>query len=229
MHKNGGNRLSHERLENPGTIGTIGDYTRRQLLPFIASFFADNYMRIVTLHDKTNVKVLLSEQQIQEGVGRLAQEIFAHYGKQPLTIIGIMTGSIMLMADLIRMLEMPLRVGVIQTSSYREGTARGELKINDSMMLDIRGRDVLLIDDIFDTGHTLDGVVDRIRQFEPRSLKSAVLLCKTGRQEVEYQPDFVTFDIPDEFVIGYGLDYEDEYRNLPYIGSLECPPELNGD
>lgn len=178
-------------------------------------------MQIVTLHDETRVKVLLTEAEIQSGVRRLADQIVEQYGKKPLTIIGIMTGSIMLMADLIRMLEMPLRVGVIQTSSYRDGSQRGELRINDSMMLDIRDRDVLLIDDIFDTGHTLVGVTERIKQLGPGSLRSAVLLSKTGRQEVTYRPDFVTFDIPDEFVIGYGLDYEDEYRNLPYIGLLD--------
>ena len=182
-------------------------------------------MQIVTLHDQTKVKILLSEKQIQSGVERLAAQITDRYGKSPLTIIGIMTGSIILMADLIRMLEMPLRVGVIQTSSYRDGSQRGELRINDSMMLDIRDRDVLLIDDIFDTGHTLASVTARIDQLGPRSLRSAVLLCKTGRQEVDFRPDFVTFDIPDEFVIGYGLDYEDEYRNLPYIGSLDCADE----
>ena len=181
-------------------------------------------MQIVTLHDKTRVKVLLSEQQIQDGVKRLAGQITEQYGKDPLTIIGIMTGSIILLSDLIRMLELPLRVGVIQTSSYRDGTERGELRINDNMMLDIRDRDVLLIDDIFDTGHTLSRVVDRIHEFGPSSLRSAVLMCKTGRQEVEYRPDYVTFDIPDEFVIGYGLDFEDEYRNLPYIGSLAEVP-----
>lgn len=177
--------------------------------------------QIVTLHDSTRVKILLSQQQIEQGVARLAEEVRQQYGKQPLTIIGIMTGSIMLLADLVRLLEMPLRVGVIQTSSYRTGTTRGELTINATLLPDIRDRDVLLLDDIFDTGHTLTGVIAKISEFEPRSLRSAVLLSKTGRCEVDMRPDFVTFDIPDEFVIGYGLDYEDEYRNLPYIGSLD--------
>ncbi|MDG2104011.1 MAG: phosphoribosyltransferase family protein, partial [Pirellulaceae bacterium] len=118
------------------------------------------FMRIVTLHDETKVRVLLSEDDIQQGVKRLADDLSQQYGKKPLTIIGVMTGSIILLADLIRMLEMPLRVGVVQTSSYRSGTERGELRINDSMMLDIRDREVLLIDDIFDTGHTLSRVVE---------------------------------------------------------------------
>ncbi|MGI9516269.1 MAG: hypoxanthine phosphoribosyltransferase [Pirellulaceae bacterium] len=179
---------------------------------------------IVTLHDETSVKILLSQEQIEEGVARLAGEIRDHYGKDPLTIIGIMTGSIMLLADVIRLLRMPLRVGVIQTSSYRNGTQRGELTINATLMPDIRDRDVLLLDDIFDTGHTLMGVTGKISEFGPKSLRSAVLLSKTGRCEVDMQPDFVTFDIPDEFVIGYGLDYADEYRNLPFIGSIVSLP-----
>ena len=167
------------------------------------------------------MKVLLTEEEIRRGVARLAGEITAVYGKNPVTIIGIMTGSIMLLADLIRVLDMPLRVGVIQTSSYREGTSRGDLIINDGMLPAIADRDVLLIDDIFDTGHTLTGVVRKINELNPRSVRSAVLLTKTGRQEVTMRPDFVTFEIPDEFVIGYGLDHRDEYRHLPYIGVLD--------
>jgi hypoxanthine phosphoribosyltransferase len=88
-------------------------------------------------------------------------------------------------------------------------------------MLDISGRDVLLVDDIFDTGHTLVRTLEKMRDFGPTSIKSAVLLRKNGRQEIEYAPDFVAFDIPDEFVVGYGLDYEDMYRNLPFLASLE--------
>ena len=170
------------------------------------------------------MKVLLDKEQLQNGVTKLAEEIRAEYGDNPLTIIAIMTGSVVLLADLIRKLEMPLRVGVVQTSSYR-GTQRGQLTINAEMMLDITGRDVLLIDDIFDTGHTLAEVIQLMQDLGPTSLKSAVLMRKTGRQEVRLKPDFVAFEIPDEFVVGYGLDFNDEYRNLPYLGVLE-PSDL---
>jgi hypoxanthine phosphoribosyltransferase len=170
------------------------------------------------------VKILLSEQQLKQGVENLACKINNTYGKQPLTIVGVMTGSVVLLADLIRKLEMPLRVGVVQTSSYR-GTQRGELTINAEIMLDIANRDVLLIDDIFDTGRTLEEVIELMTELRPASLKSAVLLLKAGRQEVNWTPDFVAFDIPDEFVVGYGLDYNDEYRNLPYLAALE-PADL---
>lgn len=172
------------------------------------------------------MKVLLKEAELARGVREMAAAIKATYGDQPLTIVGILTGSVVLMADLIRLLDMPLRVGVVQTSSY-QGTERGRLTINAAMMPEISGRDVLLIDDIFDTGHTLAKVVELLKEHHPTSLRSAVLLRKTGRQEVVYQPDFVGFQIPDEFVVGYGLDYNDEYRNLPYLAALE-PVDLPG-
>lgn len=166
------------------------------------------------------MKKLLNEQQLNEGVQQLADSINAAYGDQPLTVIGVLTGSIVLLADVIRKLEMPLRVGVVQTSSY-SGTERGALTINAEMMLDIANRDVLLVDDIFDTGHTLTEVIELMNELGPASVKSAVMLLKTGKQEVELRPDFVAFNIPDEFVVGYGLDYNDEYRNLPYLAAME--------
>jgi len=166
------------------------------------------------------MKTLLDEKQLNDGVQELADQINAAYGDSSLTIVGVLTGSVVLMADLIRKLKMPLRVGVVQTSSY-QGTERGKLSINSEMMLDITDRDVLLIDDIFDTGHTLQEVRELMNTLGPTSLKSAVLLCKTGRQEVDWRPEFVAFDIPDEFVVGYGLDYNDEYRNLPFLACLE--------
>jgi hypoxanthine phosphoribosyltransferase len=165
------------------------------------------------------VKILLNQEELDAGVERLAREINETYGKRPLTIVGVLTGSFILMADLIRKLKMPLRVGVVQTSSY-QGTERGDLSINSEMMLDIAGRDVVLIDDIFDTE-----VTQLMQSLGPSSLKSAVLLLKTGRQEVDWVPEFVAFDIPDEFVVGYGLDFNDEYRNLPFLACLE-PEDL---
>lgn len=155
----------------------------------------------------------------------MAAEVNRQYGDRPLTIIGVMTGSVVLLADLIRQLAMPLRVGVIQASSYRGGTEAGELRINTDFVLDVADRDVLLVDDIFDTGRTLEKVVQLIQSYGPRSVRSAVLLRKLGRQEVESKPDFVGFDIPDLFVVGYGLDYRDHYRNLPCVAAIE-PEDL---
>ncbi len=175
------------------------------------------------------VKVLLSETELQQGVERLAAEITARYGRQPLTVVGVLTGSVVLLADLIRQLSMPLRVGLVQASSYR-GTATqpGELSINAEFLPELKDRNVLLVDDIYDTGHTLTALVAKIQVLQPASISSAVLLRKVGQQEAALQPDFVAFDIPAEFVVGYGLDYNDLYRNLPYLAALE-PDEIEPD
>ncbi len=168
------------------------------------------------------MKTLLTKEDLQQGVKRMAGQIADCYADQQLTIISVLTGSVVLVADLIRLLELPMRLGVIQASSYRGATTtRGELIVNAEPMLDISGRDVLLVDDIFDTGHTMVQVIQKVHEYGPASVRSAVLLRKHGRQEVDAEPDFVAFDIPDEFVVGYGLDYEDLYRNLPYLASLE--------
>lgn len=167
------------------------------------------------------MKILLDEQKLKSGVQQLADQINNDYAEHPLTVIAVMTGSIVLLADLIRELKMPLRVGVVQASSYRSGTERGELVLNDDLMPDIKGRHVVVIDDIFDTGHTMVRIVDRMQELGPLSIKSAVLLSKTERNEVEMKPDYIGFHIPDEFVVGYGLDYDDEFRNLPFLAVLE--------
>jgi hypoxanthine phosphoribosyltransferase len=169
------------------------------------------------------LKILLSEQQLRGGVARLADEINEHYRGEPLTIIGVLTGSVVLLADLIRLLTMPLRVGVIQARSYRgTSTTPGELTIQADLLPDIRGRQVLVVDDIFDTGQTLLKLSEQLGTLQPATLRLAVLLRKQGRQRVAIEPDYVGFEIPDEFVVGYGLDYQDEYRNLPYVASLEA-------
>lgn len=156
----------------------------------------------------------------------MAHDINAFYAQRPLTIVGVLTGSVVLLADLIRLLEMPLRVGVVQARSYRgAATVPGELSVNLDALPEIRGREVLLADDIFDTGHTLEQLIAQFRGLGPRSVRSAVLLKKLGRQEVKMQPDHVGFEIPNEFVVGYGLDYQDAYRNLPHVAALE-PHEI---
>jgi len=155
----------------------------------------------------------------------MAAQIQADYAGRSVTILGIMTGSVVLLADLIRRIDLPLRVGVVQASSYRGSTARGALVIQADLMPDVTDRDVLLVDDIFDTGHTLVGLLAHLDTLGVRSARTAVLLFKEGRQEVSYRPDYVGFVIPDRFVVGYGLDYHDEYRHLPYVAALE-PGEI---
>jgi len=173
------------------------------------------------------MKTLLTEEQLQQGVRRMADEIRRHYQGQPLTIVGVLIGSVVLLSDLIRLLDVPLRVELVQARSYRQRSTRpGPLVLNlDLLSSDVRGRHVLLVDDIFDTGNTLWELIPQIDELGPASVRTAVLLRKEGRCEVALTPDFVGFDIPDVFVVGYGLDYNDLYRNLPHVAALE-PDDL---
>jgi hypoxanthine phosphoribosyltransferase len=173
------------------------------------------------------MKSLISEEQLREGVDRIAAEIREHYQGRPLTIVGVLIGSVVFLSDLIRRLDMPLRLELVQARSYRGASTKpGPLVLNlDLLSGDVRGRDVLLVDDIFDTGNTLWELVPQIDELGPTSLRTAVLLRKQGRCEVPIAPHHVAFDIPDVFVVGYGLDYRDMYRNLPHVAELE-PADL---
>ena len=167
------------------------------------------------------MKTILTEAQISAGIDQLAIRLAAEYRGRPLTVLGVLTGSLIFLSDLIRRLDIPLRVGLIQASSYRgRATVPGALTISEGAMPEVAGRDVLLLDDIFDTGRTLAGLLDSLSRRGPVSLRSAVLLWKEGRQQVAISPDYHCFRIPDVFVVGYGLDYNDEYRHLPYVAAL---------
>jgi hypoxanthine phosphoribosyltransferase len=168
--------------------------------------------------------VLITEDEIRQRVDQVAAQIAAKYAGQPLTIVGVLTGSLVFLADLIRRLDLPLRIALVQASSYRGATTiPGELHVQAELLPDLKGRHILLIDDILDTGKTLKHMVEHLRGLGTASVRTAVLMRKEGRQEVVIEPDFVGFTIPNEFVVGYGLDYDDEYRNLPFIGVLDGP------
>ena len=170
------------------------------------------------------MNVLLTAEEIQNRIGELARQIAADYRDRPLTIVGVLTGSLIFLADLVRRLDLPLRIGLIQASSYRGAVTRpGELRVGPDLVPDVRDRHVLLLDDILDTGQTLAHLVRHLRDLGPLSVRVAVLLRKLGRQTVAFDPDYTGFDIPDAFVVGYGLDYNDEYRNLPHIAVLPAP------
>lgn len=172
------------------------------------------------------MQTLIEANEIQRVVADLGEKISAEYQGKPLTVLGVLTGSIVFLADLIRAIDLPLRVGLIQASSYRGATTQPlELRINDSLVPDIRDRSVLLVDDIFDTGNTLASLIETVRRSSPCSVHSAVLLWKSGKAKVAIEPDYHCFKIPDRFVVGYGLDYADDYRHLPFIAALE-PKDL---
>ena len=167
------------------------------------------------------MEVLITADQIRDRIDQLAVEIARTYEGRPVTVVGILTGCLVFTADLIRRLDLPLRIGFLTASSYRgEATTPGTLVIRDDLLPDPTGREVLLLDDILDTGKTLTQVVARLHDRGAKSVKVGVLLRKIGRQEAPFEPDFVGFTIPDKFVVGYGLDYNDEYRHLPFVGVL---------
>jgi hypoxanthine phosphoribosyltransferase len=170
------------------------------------------------------MRVLITEDQIRKRVDELAAQIARTYAVQPLTIVGVLTGCLVFLADLIRRLDLPLKIALVQASSYRGATTTpGQLHVQDELLPDLKGRHILLIDDILDTGRTLRHMESHLRSLGTASVRTAVLLRKEGRQEVPIEPDFVGFTIPNEFVVGYGLDYDDEYRNLPFIGVPDGP------
>jgi hypoxanthine phosphoribosyltransferase len=163
--------------------------------------------------------IVFTAEQIQQRVAELGRHLAGDYRDRPLTIVGVLTGSLIFLADLIRNIELPVRIGLIQASSYH-GTTSGELRIGPELIPDVTGRHLLLLDDILDTGKTLARLKERMQELSPLSVKVAVLLRRLGVPQV-LQPDYVGFELPSEaFVVGYGLDYNDEYRHLPYVANL---------
>jgi hypoxanthine phosphoribosyltransferase len=151
----------------------------------------------------------------------MARQIQDDYRDKPLTIVAVLTGSLIALADLVRQIQIPLRIALVQASSYRGVTTTATtLVVNESFAPDVAGRDVLLLDDILDTGQTLSALVQHLEDRGALTVRTAVLLRKIGRQVVPIEPDYCGFVIPDAFVVGYGLDYDDDYRHLPYVGVL---------
>ena len=168
------------------------------------------------------VDVLISESNIQERLAVMSREIENDYRDKPLTIVAVLTGSLIALADLVRQIRIPLRIALLQASSYRGATTTATtLVINEAFAPDVAGREVLLLDDILDTGQTLGALVQHLHDRGAASVRTAVLLRKIGRQIVPFEPNYCGFVIPDVFVVGYGLDYNDEYRHLPYVGVLQ--------
>ena len=169
-------------------------------------------------------KILITEAGLADRVKNLAQEIEKDFAGKEMVIVSLLNGTVMFLADLIRHLSLPLRLDFMGVSSYGSGTESGELVFTKELRLDVRGRDVLLVDDILDTGKTLSRVLPKLRKLGPREIKICVLLDKKERRVEKVEADYVGFEIPDLFVVGYGLDYAERYRNLPFVGVLK--PEM---
>jgi hypoxanthine phosphoribosyltransferase len=176
------------------------------------------------MHDDVG-EVLISHQQIRERTRELGRQITEDYrGKDPL-LICILKGGLMFLADLMREIDLPLEIDFIAVSSYGDSTeSSGVVRILMDLERNIQGRHVLIVEDIIDTGRTLTYIIENLRTRGPASVKVCTLLDKPSRRELEIPIDYVGFTIPDKFVIGYGLDFGEIYRNLPFVGVLK--PEL---
>lgn len=165
-------------------------------------------------------RILITDEQLARRIKTLAREIERDFRGREMVVVSLLSGTVMFLADLIRHLNLPLRLDFMGVSSYGAGTESGELVFTKELRLDVRGRDVLLVDDILDTGKTMSRVLPKIRALKPRRIKTCVLLDKAARRVEKIQADYVGFEIPDYFVIGYGLDFAERYRNLPFVGVL---------
>jgi hypoxanthine phosphoribosyltransferase len=170
--------------------------------------------------------VLITEGQIARRIREMSVGIERDFTGRELVVVSLLNGTVMFLADLIRNLSLPLRLDFIGVSSYGAGTESGDLVFTKELRLDVRGRDVLLVDDILDTGKTLHRVLAKLKLLKPRQIKTCVLLNKAARRVEKIQADYVGFEIPDFFVVGYGLDFAERYRNLPFVGVLK--PEAYG-
>lgn len=173
---------------------------------------------------KHHVEVLISEQKVRSRIVELGEQITAFYQQKQvdkLIVVGLLRGSFMFMADLVRELKLPVEIEFMTTSSYGSGmTTNHDVKITQDLNGDIKSEHVLIVEDIIDTGYTLEKVRAILNLREPESLAICTLLDKPSRREVQVPVEWVGFEIPDEFVVGYGIDYAQKYRNLGYIGKV---------
>lgn len=179
-------------------------------------------LKAAILPAEATLRPLITKEQIHSKIHEAAGQIAQDFEGKDLVIIMVLKGAVCLVADLIRELPIPLDLEAVQCSSYSGTTQRGQLKVIGAERIDVRGRDVLIVDDIFDSGNTLATLVNTFKEQNPRSMKTCVLLYKNGvPKTTDYRPDYVLFDIEDLFVVGYGLDYQEKYRGLPDVCVLD--------
>lgn len=172
---------------------------------------------------KDDIKeILISEEEIQEKVNELGKELTEQYKDKFPLVVGVLKGSLIFMGDLIKRIDSHMEMDLMDVSSYgSETTTSGEVKIVKDLNTSVEGRDVLIIEDIIDSGLTLSYLINLFQYRKAKSVKVVTLLDKPTGRKVDLVPDLVGFTVPDEFVVGYGLDYDEKYRNLPYIGVLK--------
>ena len=173
--------------------------------------------------DEDILKVLVTEEQLKAKVQELGEQITRDYEGKNLLLVSILKGSVVFMADIMRAIKVPNAIDFMVVSSYggANTTTTGLVKIIKDLDSDLTGKDVLIVEDILDTGVTLSNLVPMLKMRNPNSVKICTILDKPSRRKADIQPDYEGYQVPDEFVVGYGLDYDEKYRNLPYVGVLK--------
>ena len=167
-------------------------------------------------------EVLCTEAQLREKIAEMGRAITKDYAGKDLLMVSILKGSVMVMADLMRAVDLPAQIDFMNVSSYGAGTeTKGSVKILKDLDVDIKGKDVLIVEDILDSGVTLHNLIGMLEQRHPASIAICTLFSKPSRRKVEVDAKYVGFEIPDAFIVGYGLDYAEKYRNLPFVGILK--------
>ncbi len=171
------------------------------------------------------LRTLISEEELHAKVAELGRQISADYAGKNLLMVSVLKGSVVFMADLMREITIPCEIDFMCVSSYGSGTkTSGVVKITKDLDIDLKDRDLLIVEDILDSGMTLSYIKEMLKQRGTKSIKICTLLDKPERRQADIKPDYSCFTVPDEFVVGYGLDYDEKYRNLPYVGILK--PEV---
>ncbi len=167
-------------------------------------------------------KVLITEAEIKQKICELARKLAVDYEHKNLTIIGVLNGSLIFLSDVIRQIPFPVKIDTIRATAYvgASTSPKAEVDIVNNISIDVENEHVLILDDILDTGKTLSSIVRIIKEYNPLTLKVCVLLNKVARRDVEIELDYYCFEVEDKFVVGYGLDFNNKYRNLPYIAEL---------
>jgi hypoxanthine phosphoribosyltransferase len=174
-------------------------------------------------------RVLFDEPAIHRRLDDIAAQVSSDYRDRELTVIAVLHGSLMFVADLLRRIPLPLKLDCVSVASYHgKAQSTSEVVFKEVTVPDVVGRNVLILDDILDSGHTLAAIRERLDTAKPRSIRVCVLLSKKKQRAREVNADYVGFEIEDEFVVGYGLDFRERYRNLPYIGVLRKELLKNG-
>lgn len=166
-------------------------------------------------------QVLFSQQQVEQRLDELASELTSKYQDQFPVIVSVMTGAAVFTVDMIKRLNFKLNLDYVDVSSYADGTQSGKVRLIKDLSTDIKGRPVIIMEDIIDTGHTLKFLVELLKDRGAKSIEICALLDKPARREAKIEADYVGFKVPNEFIVGYGLDYSGIYRNLPYVGILK--------